>query len=212
LVLGYSLIGVLEFRVISLYLLLVIVAKLPLFGLHIWLPKVHVEASLLRSVFLAAVILKARSVFYHIIGIELMVMLLVVMAVFLILSYIDGKGIVAISSVIHMSVTVLLISVVWISGYTHILVSSLIFLAVYLRYSASGSRLMWAISVVVLLTNLGFPFVGGFISEILLLNCSGLLIFASYYYLVFIFSVNLYYRGTNNDYLFLIFLLCILIL
>jgi len=38
-------------------------SKLPVFGLHIWLPKVHVEASMLRSIVLARVVLKARSVF-----------------------------------------------------------------------------------------------------------------------------------------------------
>jgi formate hydrogenlyase subunit 3/multisubunit Na+/H+ antiporter MnhD subunit len=96
----------------SIYLLLVVVAKLPLFRLHIWLPKVHVEASLLGSVFLAAIILKARSVFYYMMGIELMVILLIMVAVLLVLNYVDRKGIVAISSVIHMSVSVILISVV----------------------------------------------------------------------------------------------------
>jgi hypothetical protein len=98
------------------------------------------------------------------------------------------------------------------SGYTHILVSSLMFLAVYLRYNDSGSRLTWVISVIVLLTNLSFPFVGRFISEVLLLSCSGFLVFMLYYYLVFVFTVNLYYRGTNNNYLFLISLLCAFVL
>merc|ERR1719159_1345325 len=57
---------VLRFRVvmnnsmvmIRLILVILGLAKLPLYGLHIWLPKVHVEASIVGSMVLAGAVLK----------------------------------------------------------------------------------------------------------------------------------------------------------
>merc|ERR1712003_170151 len=57
---------VLRFRVVmnnsiiimGLILVILGLAKLPLYGLHIWLPKVHVEASIVRSMVLAGAVLK----------------------------------------------------------------------------------------------------------------------------------------------------------
>jgi len=43
---------------IGLILLVLGLAKLPMYGLHSWLPKVHVEASILRSIVLARAVLK----------------------------------------------------------------------------------------------------------------------------------------------------------
>lgn len=92
--------------------MIVILSKLPLYGLHMWLPKVHVEASLFGSVFLAAVILKAGSMFFYISSSVLSLMLLIIIVSLSIVSYVDGKGIVAISSVVHISISVLTLSVV----------------------------------------------------------------------------------------------------
>lgn len=44
--------------VFSLFLIIGFIIKIPVFGLHWWLPKVHVEASVLGSVALAGVFLK----------------------------------------------------------------------------------------------------------------------------------------------------------
>lgn len=134
-------VSVVDFQVISILIVFVIIAKLPLFGLHIWLPKVHVEASMLGSVFLAALILKAGSVIYYLIAGVLPIITLILVSVYVILTYVDGKGIVAMSSVIHISICVLALVVVWISRYVHILTSSMMFMMVYAGYKNSGSRL-----------------------------------------------------------------------
>jgi NADH-ubiquinone oxidoreductase chain 4 len=47
-----------EMIMIGLILLVLGIAKLPMYGLHIWLPKVHVEASIIGSMVLAGGVLK----------------------------------------------------------------------------------------------------------------------------------------------------------
>lgn len=49
--------------IISFLLLMLGISKLPMYGLHIWLPKVHVEASILGSIVLAGAVLKLRIVY-----------------------------------------------------------------------------------------------------------------------------------------------------
>jgi len=57
-VLGFGV--VMNNSIVMMRLILVILglAKLPLYGLHIWLPKVHVEASIVGSMVLAGAVLK----------------------------------------------------------------------------------------------------------------------------------------------------------
>merc|ERR1711976_779000 len=50
-----------NFEVLILIILVGIV-KIPTFGFHIWLPKVHVEAPILASIILAGLILKRRMI------------------------------------------------------------------------------------------------------------------------------------------------------
>jgi NADH-ubiquinone oxidoreductase chain 4 len=49
-----------SFFVIAFFLLAFAV-KLPMFGVHLWLPKAHVEAPVLGSIILAAILLKLGS-------------------------------------------------------------------------------------------------------------------------------------------------------
>ena len=112
LVTRFMFVSVVRFEVICVLMIIVILSKLPIFGLHMWLPKVHVEASILRSVFLAAIVLKAGSLFYYISCYPLPLMLVICIVSLCILSYVDGKGIVAMSSVVHISVVVIVVSVV----------------------------------------------------------------------------------------------------
>lgn len=56
-----SLIGILDsplILILSLSFMLAFLVKLPVFGAHLWLPKAHVEAPLVGSIILAAIILK----------------------------------------------------------------------------------------------------------------------------------------------------------
>jgi NADH-ubiquinone oxidoreductase chain 4 len=54
--------GRLNFSRISFLIIITIVlafaVKLPIFGVHIWLPKAHVEAPVFGSIILAAILLK----------------------------------------------------------------------------------------------------------------------------------------------------------
>merc|ERR1712178_219514 len=47
---------------ILIILILVGIVKIPTFGFHIWLPKVHVEAPILASIILAGLMLKGRII------------------------------------------------------------------------------------------------------------------------------------------------------
>jgi NADH-ubiquinone oxidoreductase chain 4 len=41
--------------------LIAFAVKLPIFGVHVWLPKAHVEAPVIGSIILAAILLKLGS-------------------------------------------------------------------------------------------------------------------------------------------------------
>uniref|UniRef100_UPI0030FEB91E NADH dehydrogenase subunit 4 n=1 Tax=Egeirotrioza rufa TaxID=3132082 RepID=UPI0030FEB91E len=115
----------LEYNLISMNLIfyflimLGVLAKLPMFGLHLWLPRAHVEAPVFGSMILAGVMLKLGG--YGIIKISLMVgdmifkysNMIIFLSVFggIFLSCIcfiqsDMKMLVAYSSVVHMSITI----------------------------------------------------------------------------------------------------------
>lgn len=49
-------------RVLSLMIGLALIVKLPLFLLHVWLPKAHVEAPTVGSIILAGILLKIGAI------------------------------------------------------------------------------------------------------------------------------------------------------
>merc|ERR1719400_561298 len=55
--LNFKILNFMYFRILLMRL-----TKLPAFGFHIWLPKVHVEAPILTSIVLARLLLKSRLV------------------------------------------------------------------------------------------------------------------------------------------------------
>lgn len=59
---GFLLLNSLNGIFFSFLAFVVIFAKYPLVGLHYWLPKVHVEASLIGSMVLAGLILKVSFI------------------------------------------------------------------------------------------------------------------------------------------------------
>lgn len=122
---------------------MVVLAKLPIFGLHIWLPKVHVEASILGSVFLARLILKGGTFLYFLIrDVFLIGRLLILLCSIVMIRYVDRKGIVAISSVLHIGGSIIYIGIVYIVGFTHVVVSPLMFYGVYIIYNNFGVRMI----------------------------------------------------------------------
>lgn len=138
--------------------------KLPIYGLHIWLPKAHVDAPVGRSIVLARVILKIRAFgimrvslarFFNYGGrvrfiITIVGLLGFVFAGAICLRVVDYKVVVAFSSVCHISVTLagIILRSSWAylgSFYVylgHRVISPLLFYLRRVFYSRSGSRLI----------------------------------------------------------------------
>jgi hypothetical protein len=167
--------------IIRVIIIVIGYAKLPLYRLHIWLPKVHAEASMIRSMILAGAVLKIRILYLW--NFNRMILILSSLLLFpavLILSVSDGKVFIALSSVLHMSCCiVILLWVIIYMGYIHIVLSPLIFIQVYIMYISSRSRYYLKIRVLVfllILMNFRFPYLGAFYSELYIITYVGLLI------------------------------------
>lgn len=201
LVVRFVLIGNFDISIITFCLLLVILAKLPLWGLHIWLPKVHAEASMLGSVFLAGVILKGGSILLYFMGLISIVGLIgAIGCVVYIYRIFDSKQLVALSSVLHISLSVIYIGFVLIVGFSHILVSPLMFVGVYYVYINNGTRGGWSISPDLILVNIGFILIGRFYVEIYMAYLGNILIFVFIYFMSCLFAINLYKRSFSYIY------------
>lgn len=160
--------------VIRFLLLLLGISKLPIYRLHIWLPKVHVEASILGSIILARGVLKLRILYYWNFGIIMLIRMIVLYSIWNLVSVIDGKGFAAYSSVIHITCCVILrLIVILLVGYIHIVLSPLIFMTIYLRYILSGSRIYIKSGLIILvlwMVNFRVPFCRGFFAEVYIIS------------------------------------------
>jgi len=181
-VLGIMLILNNQLIIMGLLLLVIGYAKLPLYGLHIWLPKVHVEASIIRSIILAGAVLKIRIIYlWNFNRILLLLIYLLLWPSVLILNINDRKSFIAYSSVLHISCCVLVLIVIMIYiGYIHIVLSPLIFVLVYNMYMYSRSRYYIKIRIIVLILiicNFRFPYLGAFNAELYILTYVRLILF-----------------------------------
>ena len=146
-------------RPLIVFFLLAFAVKLPIFGVHLWLPKAHVEAPVLGSMILAAILLKLGSyglwLFFQIafsfsfVNIWMSVSLTGATLVRLLcLRLRDIKIIIAYSSVRHMGILIAALRLNNFSGafgairiiLAHGATSSAIFLMAFLMYQANHSR------------------------------------------------------------------------
>lgn len=172
-VIGCVFVSGMDLRMMSLIVGLIGFSKLPIFRLHAWLPKIHVEASMVGSFFLARILLKLRIMFCSLYCFEFILVIIGISgAVVLMMIRVDGKVVIAYSSVVHMSLCGCVIG--WmgmIVGVSHVIVSPIIFYMVYVGYVISGSRIMTGsltrlVLGIVLTCNLRFPYLGSFMVEI----------------------------------------------
>lgn len=165
--------------IISLLLLLLRMTKLPMYRLHIWLPKVHVEASIIRSMILARGVLKLRILYYWNFGTVIVIRILVMYSLLNLMNVVDGKGFAAYSSVLHITCCVILrVIVMLLVRYIHIVLSPLIFMTVYLRYVLSGSRIYTKnrlIIIILWMINFRLPFLRGFFAEVYIISYIGVI-------------------------------------
>jgi len=186
----------------KLFLLLAFLAKFPVYSLHLWLPKAHVEASTEGSILLARILLKVGSIGYLFLLIDRNVLLwlsLVGISVGSILTLIqsDTKAMIGYSSVVHISCILLglnlnsyssrLGGVVTIAS--HGFVSASLFFIVGSIYHQVNSRIIYLIGRVYsssiflsllvsisFLGNIAVPPILSFLGEISILSSSIVLV------------------------------------
>merc|ERR1712117_222119 len=90
-VLGFGVVMSNNMMIIRFVLLILGLAKLPMYGLHVWLPKVHVEASIMGSMVLAGAVLKLGIIYVWNFGGMIIVRVVLLMSVVVIYSVVDGK-------------------------------------------------------------------------------------------------------------------------
>jgi len=157
---------------------------------------------MLGSMVLAGVVLKAGSIFCCMFCMEAPVLVVGIVVGRVMLMRSDGKVVMAYSSVVHISCCVISFGLLTMYGrFSHVVVSPLIFVMIYVGYQSSGSRILSDSFYSVflrglLLINLGFPLVGAFYCEVIWFYILRMLIFPFLlgYFIMRVVSIRLYYN------------------
>jgi hypothetical protein len=126
---------------------------------------------------LAGLILKVGLLFCSIFAHGHLIFVCGIVVATSIMSGADRKVVMAYSSVAHITICGFLLRFMrFVVGITHIVISPIMFLMIYVSYNASGSRMIRAsltsgVVRLVLILNLGFPMVGAFLAEVYLVVC-----------------------------------------
>jgi hypothetical protein len=154
------------------------------------------------SIVLAGVVLKAGSIFCSMFCNEVIVLIVGVVVGRVMLMRSDGKVVIAYSSVVHMSCCIIAFGLLTMfGGYSHVVVSPLMFVIVYIRYQSSGSRILSPsfLSVMLrglLLFNLRFPLMGAFYREVVWFGILRplVVVFLLRYFIMGVVSMRLFYN------------------
>ena len=184
-------------KLFCLILFMAFLVKSPIFLLHFWLPKAHVEAPTIGSIFLAAVILKLGTIgilklfylFFVNLNIFLFLILGIIISRWLTCFQSDIKKLIAISSVVHINILLLIlifssnlrILTSTITIVFHGIISANLFFIVgrifYFFISRniyfskrSFSKLIYFIFLIFILINFGVPPILRIFSEIFLIS------------------------------------------
>jgi len=219
-VLGFLLLNSFTGFYFSVLSLLVVYAKYPVIGLHAWLPKVHVEASLIGSMVLARLILKVAFILsWGFRCIILLIFMPLLVACFLMVLGFDGKVVIAYSSVIHISIGAIIFTFVSVvrcyCGLVHVIFSPFMFFICYCSYSLYGSRSMKRlvrrlIVFIIFLVNISFPPFGAFFSEVWLVSMLNRMLMFLFFSLYYLFCLLLLFSLFGNSVLIIpLYLLCV---
>jgi hypothetical protein len=159
------------------------------------------------SILLARLILKVGLLFCSLFTNGLLVFVCGMVVATYIISGADGKVVMAYSSVAHMTICGFLLRFIgFVVGITHVVISPIMFLMVYVSYNIRGSRILGSSLTsgmvrVVLLLNLRFPIIRAFIAEIYLVTClNGLIIlfFIMAFFLIGIIHMKIFHPLKGN--------------
>ena len=214
--------------ILWLFIFIAFAIKTPLYPFHIWLPEAHVEAPTTGSIILAGILLKLgiygilrflilffkTATIYYLPLVYLISILGILYISINILTQIDLKKIIAYSSIIHMSFSIIGIfnlSILGISGGIYMMIyhgfiSSGLFLLVGVLYSKYHTRIIFyykglfyrmpifsILFFLFMICNLGFPGTGGFVSEFLILESTFQINKFIFYLLIIGYFLNIIY-------------------